>query len=142
MMGIYKITEKLTGRCYVGQSINIKHRWKQHNKRFPPLDFDYEFVVSCFKESLDFWEELCVVDYNAHFSCGGFNLTWGAKGGGRSKTPEETARKRSEALKGRPRSAEHNAKISASMKGKKKTQEHKLKISETQKKLLNKEREQ
>ena len=30
MIGIYKITNMNTGKCYVGQSIDIEKRWKQH----------------------------------------------------------------------------------------------------------------
>ena len=32
MIGIYKITNKINGKCYIGQSINIKQRWKGHRK--------------------------------------------------------------------------------------------------------------
>lgn len=32
MIGIYKITNKINGKCYVGQSINIEKRWKEHKK--------------------------------------------------------------------------------------------------------------
>lgn len=31
MIGIYKITNMNTGKCYVGQSIDIEKRWKQTN---------------------------------------------------------------------------------------------------------------
>ena len=30
--GIYKITNLLTEQCYIGQSVNISDRWKQHCK--------------------------------------------------------------------------------------------------------------
>jgi len=30
--GIYKITNLLTNECYIGQSVNISDRWKQHCK--------------------------------------------------------------------------------------------------------------
>lgn len=30
MQGIYKITNKIDGKCYIGQSINIKERWESH----------------------------------------------------------------------------------------------------------------
>ena len=32
MIGIYKITNNINGKCYIGQSINIKQRWKGHKK--------------------------------------------------------------------------------------------------------------
>ncbi len=30
--GIYKITNSLTEQCYIGQSVNVSDRWKQHCK--------------------------------------------------------------------------------------------------------------
>ena len=30
MIGIYKITNNINGKIYIGQSIDIKERWKQH----------------------------------------------------------------------------------------------------------------
>jgi predicted RNA-binding Zn-ribbon protein involved in translation (DUF1610 family) len=32
VIGIYKITNKINNKCYVGQSDNIKRRWKDHKK--------------------------------------------------------------------------------------------------------------
>ena len=28
--GIYKITNKINGKCYIGQSVNIERRWNEH----------------------------------------------------------------------------------------------------------------
>lgn len=33
MTGIYKIENKINGKIYVGQSVNIKRRWKEHRVR-------------------------------------------------------------------------------------------------------------
>ena len=30
MIGIYKITNKINQKCYIGQSIHIEKRWKEH----------------------------------------------------------------------------------------------------------------
>ena len=30
MIGIYSITNKINGKRYIGQSININNRWKEH----------------------------------------------------------------------------------------------------------------
>lgn len=32
IIGIYKITNKITGKCYIGESINITSRWNRHLK--------------------------------------------------------------------------------------------------------------
>ena len=46
MVGIYKITNKINGKCYIGQSINIEKRWKAHkNKAFCPSSNDYEKLL-------------------------------------------------------------------------------------------------
>jgi group I intron endonuclease len=33
MIGIYKITNTITGKSYIGQSVNVESRWKYHIKR-------------------------------------------------------------------------------------------------------------
>jgi group I intron endonuclease len=33
MIGIYKITNKINNKCYIGQSTNIEERWKAHKKK-------------------------------------------------------------------------------------------------------------
>lgn len=77
--GIYKITNVKTQKCYVGQSINVPERWRQHvkrgigaekatkNKLYPemmeigPESFTFEFLEECPKEKLDaqedFWQD-------------------------------------------------------------------------------------
>lgn len=30
MIGIYKITNKINNKCYIGQSIHIEQRWEEH----------------------------------------------------------------------------------------------------------------
>ena len=31
--GIYKITNRINGKVYIGQSIDIRRRWRQHRVR-------------------------------------------------------------------------------------------------------------
>lgn len=70
-IGIYKITEIDTGKCYIGQSSNISDRWKQHikrgigaetptrNKLYPamnaigPENFTFEIIEECERTLLD-----------------------------------------------------------------------------------------
>lgn len=70
-IGIYKITEISTGKCYIGQSNNIMERFKQHikrgigaeaptrNKLYPamssagPENFTFEVIEECERERLD-----------------------------------------------------------------------------------------
>ena len=77
--GIYKITNTLNGMCYVGQSVDIAERWRQHikrgvgaepptrNKLYPAMqaigveNFTFEIIEECDKTQLDeredFWQE-------------------------------------------------------------------------------------
>lgn len=46
MIGIYKITNTVNGKCYIGQSINIKQRWKNHKKdAFWEAGPEYEYPL-------------------------------------------------------------------------------------------------
>lgn len=61
MTGIYKITNKINGHAYVGQSVNIEKRWENHrcqngNKKYPIYrafrkygleNFDFEVLEEC-----------------------------------------------------------------------------------------------
>lgn len=43
MVGIYKITNLLNGKCYIGQSVNIDKRWNTHRTApFNPNRIDYD----------------------------------------------------------------------------------------------------
>lgn len=77
--GIYKITDLTNGKCYVGQSVNIAERWRQHikrgvgaepptrNKLYPAMlsvgveNFTFELIEECPSGQLDaredFWQE-------------------------------------------------------------------------------------
>ena len=75
--GIYKITDLLTEQCYIGQSLDISKRWKDHckcglgidasstNKLYNAMqkdgvwNFSFELLEECSKELLNekesFW---------------------------------------------------------------------------------------
>ena len=81
--GIYKLTNTLDGKCYVGQSTNIGERFKQHikralgaeaatrNKLYPamgeagPENFTFEVLESCSKDELDVQEKYWQKFYQA-----------------------------------------------------------------------------
>ena len=77
--GIYLITCKITCRGYVGQSINIERRWKQHHKRFNPAYFKYEILEVCAPDELCAREKFHVQDQNTVRPYG-FNGTIGGNG--------------------------------------------------------------
>lgn len=77
--GIYKITNLLNNKCYVGQSVDIANRWKQHikrgvgadtptrNKLYPAMiedgveNFSFEIIEDCPVDMLNereiYWQE-------------------------------------------------------------------------------------
>lgn len=67
--GIYKITNKINNKSYIGQSKDIYRRWREHIKNFKDVqnnqviylairkygleNFDFSIVEECALESLD-----------------------------------------------------------------------------------------
>ena len=148
MIGIYKITNKLNGKVYIGQSIDIDTRWRQHCnakdnmlihksiQKYGPKNFSFKVLLECPAEMLNDWERDMIALYDC-ISPKGYNLT---EGGGGCKCSEETRLKMSEAKKGKPSwnkgipcSEERKRKISEANKGHHISEEHKRKISNAQK---------
>ena len=92
--GIYKIQNKINGKCYIGQSINIYKRWQEHksnsiNKNhedsYYPLycairkygidNFDFSIIEECNQEELNNKEIYWVKYYNSFEN--GYNQTLG-----------------------------------------------------------------
>jgi group I intron endonuclease len=107
MVGIYKITNLKTGECYIGRSIHVEERWKEHfckgygaihSKRFQDAidqygkdGFSFRLIEECDPEVLDererFWINSLKPAYNT--------VTEG------HPVSEETRAKISESLAGR-----------------------------------------
>lgn len=61
MIGVYKITNKVTNQCYIGQSVNIERRFTEHKtpkawgndslhndiKKYGVQNFDFEILEIC-----------------------------------------------------------------------------------------------
>lgn len=91
--GIYKITHIESGKSYIGQSTNIKDRWRTHLKRglgidtpvsnkfyssmqsLKPWNFTWELIEACPKESLNEKEKYWI-DFHQSNTWG-----WNSKGG-------------------------------------------------------------
>ena len=43
MIGIYKITNNINNNCYIGQSIHIEERWKEHKSKY---NWENQLVLS------------------------------------------------------------------------------------------------
>ncbi len=98
--GIYKITNKINGKSYIGQSTNIFYRWKQHKNNIHKKGFDYalyhafrkyglenfswEIIEICTKDKLDELERHYIEYFNTYVNlenAKGYNMTLGGIGG-------------------------------------------------------------
>jgi len=141
--GIYRIKNIITSESYVGSSVNIEMRFKQHQRRLksnkhdnPKLQNSYNkygedaFVYNV----LDYCEN--ILEREQMFLDSGafkFNICLIAAkppdATGRKYTrSEETRAKTSVAMKGKVRSEETRAKISAALNGHKHSEETRTKI--------------
>ena len=92
--GIYKITNKLNGKIYIGQSVDIKKRWREHifsslhleNKdhnspihlalaKYGKDNFNFEIIEICDKNKLN-EKEIYWIDYYKSYK-NGYNATIG-----------------------------------------------------------------
>lgn len=96
MVGIYKITNQLNNKCYIGQSIDIKTRWIQHlycgknnfpkGKLYPAMfqdgieNFIFEIIEECelSQKELNIKERYWIDFYNSFKD--GYNCTPGGQG--------------------------------------------------------------
>ena len=70
--GIYKITNQINGKCYIGQSVNIAKRWAEHRckatskgsegfeshfyrsiRKYGLENFSFEILEECLREELN-----------------------------------------------------------------------------------------
>ena len=95
MIGIYKITNQITNKVYIGQSINIQYRWKQHkqqaknnrknNKLYQAMrkygieNFLFEVIEQCkfSQQQLDNRQRYWIEYYNSYEN--GYNSTRGGQ---------------------------------------------------------------
>ena len=117
-IGIYKITNKLNGKCYIGQSTNIEYRFEEHKKyknrssvylhnsikKYGEDNFNFEIIELCEEENLAGRAIYWIKFYNSIFP-NGYNLTEGGSGGNTFKyrtieQMNETRKKISSATKG------------------------------------------
>lgn len=100
MVGIYKITNKINGKCYIGQSIDINDRWIRHRSRpfqvndsayntylyrairkYGLNNFIFEILEECPREDLNEREIYYIDFYNSYYTNNGYNMTFGGEGG-------------------------------------------------------------
>ena len=102
MCGIYKITNMVNGKAYIGQAQNIEKRWNEHihytkNKnslaytkplykamrKYGVENFSFEILILCEEELLNLMEIYYIEKYNSYIhaeNSNGYNLTLGGEG--------------------------------------------------------------
>lgn len=105
MVGIYKITNLINNKIYIGQSVDIKERWQEHKrinerqnenakimqqyplykafKKYGLNNFLFEVIEECLITELDDKEIFWIKYYNSYIgfeNSNGYNLTTGGKG--------------------------------------------------------------
>ena len=94
--GIYKIENKINSKVYIGQSINIEERWKNHKKSIYSCKDEYDYplyrairlygienfewiiIEECNKEELNNKEKYYIKQYNS-ITPYGYNQTFGGQ---------------------------------------------------------------
>lgn len=91
--GIYKITNLINNKVYIGQSIDIKQRWYNHLhhhqhlkdlplyrafKKYGITNFTFNIIEECNVQDLDEREKYWIQYYNSYNN--GYNMTTGGQG--------------------------------------------------------------
>jgi group I intron endonuclease len=146
---IYKATNTINGKIYIGFDSDWPNRQKEHkysiknrNQKFYNAlrkygwdNFIWEVIYQS-KDSthcLNIMEPYFIKEYNSFNE--GYNLTLGGEGSLGRETKDITKIKISQALKNKPKSKEHLFKMSETRKGKKPSEETLKKRSESMKRF-------
>lgn len=142
-IGIYCIQNKINGKRYIGQSINVERRFREHKtdcgnmhlkrafEKYGIENFNFNVLVSCEMEELDNREVFYIAKYNTTDRNFGYNCESG--GNLNKKLSAETCQKISNSRKGKKASIEARQKMSAVQKGRTASLETKQKISKIHK---------
>lgn len=89
MTGIYKFTNKINGKSYIGQSVDIKRRYKEHKSKrnentlfheaieeYGFDNFDFSIIEVCNIDELNYKEIFYIKEYNTLFP-NGYNISEG-----------------------------------------------------------------
>ena len=95
--GIYKFTNKFNQKVYIGQSIDINNRFNEHKnnaingmkgyfynaiRKYGIDNFDFDILLECTIEELDYWEKFYISYYKSNINRYGrkygYNMTDGS----------------------------------------------------------------
>lgn len=128
--GIYMIQNKVNGKIYIGQAVDIKKRWKDHKcelrgnyhdnghlqrawNKYREDNFEFSVMCECNENQLNTMEEYYIFELMSYDRRVGYNKTYG---GGSGRPTKESRKKMSEAQKGRTISEETKKKLSKASK--------------------------
>lgn len=95
MTGIYKITNQINNKVYIGQSVNIKKRFNQHKcaardgensyfyqalRKYGVENFSFEVLEECPKEKLNEREIYWIEYFHSTDRSKGYNISRGGDG--------------------------------------------------------------
>ena len=117
MIGIYCIQNLCNGKVYIGQSINIQHRWSEHVKalennshinkylqkswnKYGQDNFEFFILEECARDILTEWEQYWIDYYGGINSQNTYNCR---DAGGNGKLSDEIRQKISKLQKGKPK---------------------------------------
>lgn len=141
--GIYKITNNLNGKVYIGKSVNIWKRWQSHKDKLTKgihfnthlqssynyhgsTYFNCDILEECLESELNDKEKYWITQLNSRDKHLGYNKVEGGLGGVLNL---ESLEKMANSLKGRKLSDETKLKISKALTGKTRPQKVKDQIS-------------
>lgn len=145
---IYRATNLLTGKCYIGQTIQtLENRISEHKYDSFNREKDSYFYKSIRKHGIENfkWEVLCecetieimniietfmIMVHKSHVSESGYNLTWGGEGSYGRKISDKTRIKMSESGKIKNFTDSHRKHLSEATKKRKHPDSVKKKIGE------------
>lgn len=130
---LYKITNALNGKVYIGQSVNPKARWRRHKsdaklgkdkkhlanaiRKYGVKNFSFEVIAQAKTlEDIDWSEIECIKQHKSSDKKYGYNIALG--GNGKRVVSEETKRKLSKINTGKKESQKTKDRKSKSMRGK------------------------
>lgn len=146
---IYKITNNINGKVYIGQTINPDYRWYKHKylaqrgskrhlysamRHYGIDNFSFEIIEECGDELLDERERYWINITHSTDSSVGYNKTFGGEGGNTwilNNHKEDTSRLLSKKLKGHRVNLNAIHMMAESRRGSTLSEEQKNKISES-----------
>lgn len=142
--GIYKITNQINNKVYIGSSINLEKRWVNHKcllknlkhsnaklqravNKYGLNNFIFEIILVCESDELLKFEQYYIDLFTSYKL--GYNILSKAKNSLGYHHTKETLEKMSALKKGRQLSKKHCEALSEAKKGKKFSEEHKKNLS-------------